>query len=82
MELRKIQAQLIPFFRLPKSSVIQKHFSDIVVKKSTGKTNSIPFFRKDVNLQFQLQSKHYKSVKKEAKTIYLLANNQKSKVAM
>ena len=28
----KTQAPLIPFFRLPKSSIIPRHFSDIVVK--------------------------------------------------
>ena len=43
IDLRKIQEQLMLFFSLPKSSIIQRHFSAILVKKHTSKMNSIPF---------------------------------------
>ena len=48
------------FFSLPKSSIIQRHFSAILAKKPTAKMNSIPFTRNDKVLQLQLQSKPWK----------------------
>ena len=39
-----------PVFNLPISSIIQRHFSAILVKRSIEKINSIPFLRNDINL--------------------------------
>ena len=47
--LRKIQEQLMLFFSLPKSKIIQWYFSSILVKKPTAKMNSIPFTQNDVS---------------------------------
>ena len=48
------------FFSLPKSSIIQRHFNAILVKKPTAKMNSIAFTQNDIVLQLQLQSKPWK----------------------
>ena len=48
------------FFGLPKSSIIQRHLSAILVKKPTTKMNSIAFTQNDIVLQLQLQSKPWK----------------------
>ena len=45
MELRGIQEQLLSFFSLPKSSIIQGHFSAILALKNHAKINSVPFPR-------------------------------------
>ena len=65
MELREIQEQLLPLFSLPKSSIIQQHFSAILATKISAKINSIPFPRQNINLQLQILSRPYKSLTKE-----------------
>ena len=48
------------FYSLAKSSIIQRHYSAILVKKPTTKINSIAFTQNDIVLHFQLQSKPWK----------------------
>ena len=61
IDLRKIQKKLMPlFYSLAKSSIIQRHYSAILVKKPTTKINSIAFTQNDIVLHFQLQSKPWK----------------------
>lgn len=51
MKLREIQEQLLSSSSLPKSSIIQRHFSATLGSKFYAKINSIPFLWKYINLQ-------------------------------
>ena len=57
------------------STTFQCHIS----LKMCAKINSIPFPWKNINFQLQIQSRPYKSLKKEWKMTYLIENSKKSK---
>ena len=73
--LRKIQEQLMLFFSLPKSKIIQWYFSSILVKKPTAKMNSIPLTQNDVS---QSLGDSCRSPTKQSKDAHCTGNNKKS----